>query len=1236
MKKIVMLLSLLIIVSFLCADYLTPKRTAMTGFTSTWTDVNITEGAPTTNQYLILRLGSSTTTPTLNFDAYSTKTIKFKARTYGGVSPTNNTINVSISTDNGSNWTLLTTRIPLNTTLTLVDSIMISSYTGTTGKIMFSTPNATSSIGVGIDDIEILGYSDGNNPPSTPVSSAATGITSTGFTANWGAVGTATSYRLDVSTSNAFSTFVTGYNNLTVSSNSQAVTGLSAGSTYYYRVKAANSYGESGYSDFITVITTALVMPDVPVAINAGYITPNSFTANWNSSANATSYEVDVSTVNNFSSFVTNYQAATTTFTSLSIQELTESTPYFYRVRGVNSNGISSNSNIISVTTSPLAVSATDLIISEYVEGSGFNKYLEIYNGTENSISLSDYKVELYTNGASAVSSTYTLSGTLDTGSTLVLAHTGAVVYTGTVVVPSPNVCNFSGDDALALRKISTNSYIDIIGTIGRRPVPAWTSGDLSTINKTLRRKSSVVNGMTVNPPDTIFTTLATEWDVYPIDTVSDLGHHVMDGIYIFDNPSNFIVNSSTVSSITLGWTPNYTNSVLLAYNTTNTFGTPTGTYTDGASIAGGGTVILSGNASTFTHNGLNPSTTYYYKIWSYSNGSYSSGSGIQGSTLGSLPQTPVATAGTSITSLGFTANWNTVSNADSYIFDLSLNSAFSSYVSGYQNAEVTANNLIISGLTANTSYYYRVKAINIYGESIYSNIITVTTSQTSGTESLTLLIPNNNELLMQQSSCDITWNSNAFTGNVKIDLVKGSTTTNLVASTVNDGSWTWTVTQSPAINYKIKISDAADGTPSDQSDFTFSVLKPSTNYYSSVSPSTGETLKTELFNLIDNHTALSYDAARLQMYGYIDNVSGQVQCVYTGTWVSVAQGVSPNSTLLNCEHTYCQSWFEGNAEATDCKSDLHHLYPTTPNSNSSRNNNPFGNVETVYTTWGTGNFTSYLGFNTDGYYVWESNTEHRGDLARAIFYFVTRYNETFIQDADDASHVTTVDAVDMLPTLLQWNLEDPVSQEEMNRNEKIYVLQNNRNPFIDHPEYVSAVWGGLVPSLTVTAPNTAVSLTLNSTYQITWSSQNFNGNVKISLYNNGVLSSVLAANTYNTGSYSWTVPASLAVGSTYKIKIEDSVIGYPSDFSDTNFSVISGSVAVPSNVQIAIVGNNVVISWTKVTNATSYIVEAANEPLTGFTNVSSGGTLLVNGNNVSWTAPVSAFRKFYRVRAVN
>ena len=184
----------------------------------------------------------------------------------------------------------------------------------------------------------------------------------------------------------------------------------------------------------------------------------------------------------------------------------------------------------------PAGSYALELFFSEYIEGSSNNKAIEIFNGTGVPVDLSDYRVELYSNGATTASNTLSLSGSLAHGDVYVIANSSANPSILALADITSTVTYFSGDDALALKKISTGSFVDIFGVIGDRPASpgAWTAdGGYSTIDKTLVRKPDVVQGVSVNPsghsPNSNegFATLASEWIVYPIDTISHLGSHV-------------------------------------------------------------------------------------------------------------------------------------------------------------------------------------------------------------------------------------------------------------------------------------------------------------------------------------------------------------------------------------------------------------------------------------------------------------------------------------------------------------------------------------------------------------------------------------------------------------------------------------------------------------------------------------------------------------------------------------
>ncbi|MFS0674736.1 5'-nucleotidase C-terminal domain-containing protein [Ornithinibacillus sp. 179-J 7C1 HS] len=157
---------------------------------------------------------------------------------------------------------------------------------------------------------------------------------------------------------------------------------------------------------------------------------------------------------------------------------------------------------------------AEDLFISEYVEGSSFNKAIEIYNGTGEAVNLSNYTLELYSNGAASPSQSLTLSGILEHGDVLVLAHASASEAILNVAdLTNSAVINFNGDDAVALK--NNSSLTDVVGTIGERP-------NFGT-DKTLVRNSSVV------APSDVYN--ESQWINQGKDNFTYLGYHEMDGV---------------------------------------------------------------------------------------------------------------------------------------------------------------------------------------------------------------------------------------------------------------------------------------------------------------------------------------------------------------------------------------------------------------------------------------------------------------------------------------------------------------------------------------------------------------------------------------------------------------------------------------------------------------------------------------------------------------------------------
>ena len=220
--------------------------------------------------------------------------------------------------------------------------------------------------------------------PSAPTTTAATSVMATSFTANWtdGDANAPSSYELDVATDAGFTSLVPGYNPLIgITGTTQTVAGLTAGVTYHYRVRAVGTGGTSSNSN-TTDVTTTLSIPDPPVATAATSVATTSFTANWNSSANASSYRLDVATDAGFTSYVSGYQDLTVGGTSQSVTGLTPNTAYHYRVRAVNAGGTSTNSNTIDITTSCPTITVAPASLPNGQVGVSYTQTVSASGGT--------------------------------------------------------------------------------------------------------------------------------------------------------------------------------------------------------------------------------------------------------------------------------------------------------------------------------------------------------------------------------------------------------------------------------------------------------------------------------------------------------------------------------------------------------------------------------------------------------------------------------------------------------------------------------------------------------------------------------------------------------------------------------------------------------------------------------------------------------------------------------------
>ena len=242
--------------------------------------------------------------------------------------------------------------------------------------------------------------------------------------------------------------------------------------------------------------------------------------------------------------------------------------------------------------------------------------------------------------------------------------------------------------------------------------------------------------------------------------------------------------------------------------------------------------------------------------------------------------------------------------------------------------------------------------------------------------------------------------------------------------------------------------------------------------YYSAADGKKGAALKTALCAVINPHTQRTYKQLWTDFQSTDKKANGKVWDMYSvkreftfGT--DQAGNFSAEGDKYNREHSFPKSWFD---DEYPMYTDLFHLYPTDGWVNGRRSNDPFGEVASGYSAsynnfskWGSAR--SGLGYSGQ---VFEPNDEYKGDFARTYFYMVTCY-ESY---AGGSKHISSWSSPMLdgnlypglsewaLNMLMEWAKNDPVSEKEVNRNNAVYEIQDNRNPFIDYPGLEEYIWG--------------------------------------------------------------------------------------------------------------------------------------------------------------------------------
>ena len=232
--------------------------------------------------------------------------------------------------------------------------------------------------------------------------------------------------------------------------------------------------------------------------------------------------------------------------------------------------------------------------------------------------------------------------------------------------------------------------------------------------------------------------------------------------------------------------------------------------------------------------------------------------------------------------------------------------------------------------------------------------------------------------------------------------------------------------------------------------------------YFDGIDPGS-QSLKQNLHNLISNFDRVSYDDL-WDVFPYTDDDgSGHVWDMYSDNpggsdpysydFDDACGQYGEEGDCYNREHTWPTDW---NDSDTDMKSDLNHVFPTDGYVNGRRGNLPFGIVDDVDWQSLNGSLRGECDHDGSDLDVFEPIDEYKGDLARVYFYVAVAYAGSSWSSNEMVTNASINDDAEAM--LRQWHEADPVSDKERDRNAAVYWLQENRNPFIDYPEWVCLI----------------------------------------------------------------------------------------------------------------------------------------------------------------------------------
>lgn len=420
------------------------------------------------------------------------------------------------------------------------------------------------------------------------------------------------------------------------------------------------------------------------------------------------------------------------------------------------------------------------------------------------------------------------------------------------------------------------------------------------------------------------------------------------------------------------------------------------------------------------------------------------------------------------------------------------------------------------------------------------------------------------------------------------------------------------------------------------------------TGYYNNAQGKSGAALKTALFNIIKGHTKKTYDYLwtafqstdkrsddASKVWDMYSDIPGSTP-PYLYTFITDQCGsAGAEGDCYSREHSFPKSWWGGSTTDT-MYTDLFHMVPTDQYVNNRRSDNPYAKVNNP--TWTSLNGSKSGPSATPGFTgtAFEPRDDFKGDFARNYFYMATRYETVIANWQNNNPGGAAILNGTSFPVyqswyvtmLLAWNAQDPVSQKELDRNEAVYAIQHNRNPFIDHPEYAAAIWVPGIPTVSTTAATSVGinSATLNGTvnpngvstdYHFDWGLTTSYGN-STSTASAGSGSAIVAV---------YSPISSLAANTTYHYRIVAVNSNGTANGTDMTFQTLSPNLTVtPSDRPVSSSAGTTTFSvtsnsnWTAVSNQVSWCTVTAS----GTGNGTITATYFANTNVISRVANIT------------